>query len=76
MAKEIMSVGELRTAIKNAKLVLCQVRFGVSEQWVKLAKQEALELVKNADNNQTPGDFEMYGDTFGSIGSDGILYLG
>ena len=72
---EIMTVKGLRHAIKTCKEVNAVVRFGVSEAWVKLAKTEALYLIENFNDSDTPDDHEMYTGRFGMV-ENGILYIG
>jgi hypothetical protein len=74
---ELKTIKSLRHSIKNAKLVLMQPRFGSSETYVKVTKQDALGLIANADGNETPQDWEMYTDTFGRFDlMTKTLYLG
>jgi len=75
MAIQITSVSHLRAAIKGCRQVQIQVRFGCSEAWVAITKQEALRLVKALPKNATPADSEMDSGAFGSA-DDGIVYLG
>ena len=75
MREELMTVKELRAAIKAAKIVLAVPRFGVSESWVKLTKADALGLVKGAKGAATPEEFSMYAGKFGTL-TEGTLYLG
>lgn len=75
MRTTIMTVSELRKAIKVADMILIQVRFGVYESWVKISKIEANDIVKSMSPVTTPGGFEMYTGTFGYV-EDGMLYLG
>ena len=37
---------EMRAAIKRAKYIYVQVRFGVSERWLRLSKREARLLIQ------------------------------
>ena len=76
---EITTIPGLRAALKRAHEVRVQVRFGVSEDWLKLPKGEAEYLIKNIAASTTPRDFEMHTDVFGTleVGPDRtILFLG
>jgi hypothetical protein len=71
---EISTLKALRAAINapSTKFVLAQVRFGCSEDWMKLRKEDALKLARG---DGTPDDLEMYAGIFGRLDGD-TLYLG
>lgn len=75
MAISITSLSHLRAAIRVCRQVQIQVRFGTSEAWVAITKQEALRLVKALPKNATPDECEMGTGHFGHA-DDGVLYLG
>lgn len=75
MRTTIMTVSELRKAIKKADVVMIQVRFGVYESWIKISKIEATVIANSMSPDTTPGSFEMYSGEFGYV-EDGTLYLG
>jgi len=55
---------------------MIQVRFGVSERWVKISKREAMDLANDLPDN-TATYCEMYSGTFGQYDfKSGNLYLG
>jgi hypothetical protein len=63
--------------IKTCHQVMIQVRFGVSERWVKISKREAMDLANNLSDDATATDCEMYSGTFGQYDfKSGNLYLG
>jgi hypothetical protein len=70
---DLMTVVETRKAIRAAKHILIQARFGTSEQWVQLRKVDALSLLRAMHGS--PRQNEMYSGTFGSIEGD-TVYLG
>jgi hypothetical protein len=72
----IETVGHLRAAIKRAKRICVQARFGTSESWIKISKVQALELIEGANDRQRASDFEMPTGDFGMIDQFGTLYLG
>ena len=67
---------ELLAAIRKASFVFVQPRFGCSEVWIKISKQEARWFVNKMLANETPESAEMGTDYFGTIGHDNNLYLG
>jgi hypothetical protein len=70
---ELKTVKATREAISKAKIILVQVRFGESEQWVKLSKIEAIKLL----NGYTDDDItSMYSGIFGVSDPDGSVFLG
>lgn len=75
MQIDIDTIEQLQRAIKLAKHIRIQVRFGVSERWVKITKAQALELLEDI-GNATPRELEMYSGTFGALDKYGTLYLG
>jgi hypothetical protein len=62
---DIKTIPELRAAIKLARCVWVQPRFGTSERWVKITKVEALEMIHAYTDSDTPANCEMYGGVFG-----------
>ena len=71
----IMTVPAFKRAIREASEVLAQVRFGTSEQWVRISKAGAMELIKGLPASATPEEAEIYSGQFGAvIGS--TLYIG
>lgn len=73
--QRIDTVPKLRKAIKEANIVLVQVRFGVSEKYVKLSKIEARALIDGLEDDATPEDCEIFGGSFGRLDRDGMLWL-
>jgi hypothetical protein len=77
MAHEnINTVPQLKQAVKLAKRVFVQPKFGVSENWVQISKREANDFVSKMEDDTTPHRFEMYADTFGTFYNRTLLYLG
>lgn len=74
---QIMTIPELRKFIKEADVVLGVLRFGASESWIKISKKEALFLVRDYADTDTPEELEMFGGSFGSleIETDGTMTL-
>jgi len=75
----IDTVKDLTRAIKKAKLILIPVRFGLSEDYVKISKVEAEFLVRGIPSYATPAEMEMYSGHFGElkkVDNNFILYLG
>lgn len=75
MATDLMTIPETRKAIRKAREVLMQPRFGSSEAWVRISKVEALDLLSNYKDDATPEHCEMYGGRFGELDVS-IVYLG
>lgn len=75
MQIDIDTIEQLHRAIKTAKCIRIQVRFGFSERWLKITKVQALELIEDMGNS-TPREAEMYSGTFGALDKYGTLYLG
>jgi hypothetical protein len=76
MRKELMSLKEVKAAIRAAKLVLIQPRFGLSEEYVEISKKVALAfVVSQIKPEDGPEEAGMYGGVFGSL-DEGVLYLG
>ena len=73
MTTDITTVPEFRKAVREAKDVLTQVRFGCSERWVRISKADALLLVAGFGRSDTPEQHEM--DAFASVDGS-TLYLG
>lgn len=65
---DITTLDQLKRTIRSpaCKGVFAQVRFGCSEQWVKLAKVEALAFVDDLGGG-TPRELEMYSGSFGEF---------
>ena len=76
MAHNLTTIPSLRLALKMAKEVYMQPRFGASEQWLKVSKQEVGVLLINMADDTTPKDVGMSADIFGSMTNSRILYLG
>lgn len=72
---DIVTIKALRSAIRKAKLILVQPRFGCTERWIKISKAEAIEMIFHISVNDTPADQEMYRGVFGSL-EDDTLFLG
>ena len=73
---KISTVADLKKAVSAAKHIFVQVRFGCSEKWVKISKQDARTLVSGLPDDATPQDAEMSGEAFGEHSRNGnILYL-
>ena len=73
----IKTIPELRKAIRKCKYVYATIRFGVSENYVQLTKEEALFFLKDYPDDATPRNHEMSdGESFGTLHKDNILYLG
>jgi len=72
---EIKTVRELKTAIRHAKHILVQPRFGASERWIKITKREAKAIASDIPKFATPAAVEMFTGTFGVVEGD-ALYLG
>ena len=62
---------ELRGAIRRAKSIYIQARFGVSERWLRITKAEARLLIQGAKSNATLPD--ETGFTWGPNNQD--LYI-
>lgn len=76
MARDITTIPELKKAIRRAKVILVQPRFGVSEKWIKITKNEATYIVSDINDSATPEQHEMYGATFATMTDDDWLHLG
>lgn len=71
----------LLKALKQAKHVYIQPRFGTSETWIRISKKETLMLLICLGtwiNPVTPEALEMYSGVFGTLSpnGNGDLYLG
>ena len=77
MSKEIEleTIPQLRKAIRGARLVMVQIRFGCDERWIKISKREALDFIDAYSNQTTPRSIEMFTDSFGSLNGS-TVYLG
>jgi hypothetical protein len=64
---DITTVTEFRKAVRKAREVLAQVRFGTSERWVRISKADALTLVAGMARDTTPEDAELYSGIFGTF---------
>ena len=74
---ELRTKKELLAAIKVAKEIFISPRFGCSEMWIKISKNEAKVLAQNLGDYTTPDDMEMGVDYFGYSNDQGkFLYLG
>lgn len=77
MPQDLTTIPEVRSAIKKAKAVYCQIRFGVSEAWVPLTKKAAMEFIDTIPDDADPENFSMFGGTtFAVWEDDGTLSLG
>lgn len=75
MVKEIRTIKELKKTIKSCDVVFISPRFGVYDGEVKLAKQEALYMLKSFSDDDTPESAEMGTDIFGWIDSNNCLHM-
>ena len=75
MTTELYHVADLRIAINTANEVLTQVRFGCSENSVRISKADACQLLTGLERSDTPEDHEMDSGTFGTVDGS-TLYLG
>lgn len=67
VGKELMTLKELKAAIKAAKVVLVSPKFGVSEEWVPISKAAALKFIGTViPKGASPKSCEMYGGCFGT----------
>ena len=74
---ELRTKKEVLAAIKVAKEILISPRFGFTETWIKISKNEAKFLIRNLSDDTTPDDMEMGVDYFGYSNDQGkVLYLG
>lgn len=71
---DITTLKQARAAIRKAPGVYVQPRFGTSENWVRIAKRDALTLLSHCDED--PDRAEMSTGCFGSIEADGAVLLG
>jgi hypothetical protein len=77
MPKDLMSLKEVKAAIRKAKVVMIQPRFGLSEAHVEISKKVALEFVSSmVKPGESPEEAGMYGGVYGSLYESGELYLG
>lgn len=77
MATELTTISETRKAVKKAKGVYFQARFGLSEQWIEVTKKAALAFLDTIPEDATPEEFNMFGGTcFAMIEDDGTVSLG
>jgi len=75
MSHEITTIPSLKLAIKVASTIYIRPRFGVSEAWVKITKQEAKLLADSLPEHMTPNQCEMYAGIFGTLAAD-CLFMG
>lgn len=76
--RDLLTPKDTIAAVKKARLILVSVRFGLSEDSVKLTKPEALSFLTECFKNNmdiTPDRFEMYSGRFGYVEGD-TVYLG
>jgi hypothetical protein len=75
MAIQLKTKPALKAAIKTARAIKAQIRFGCSERWVQITKTQAYDLIADIDAKTTPDQMEMFSGQFGEL--DGAtLYLG
>jgi hypothetical protein len=72
---DITTIPSLKCAIKNARRIRVQPKFGTNEKWIRISKVEALELIEGYADDATPTWHEMYGGIFGTM-INGVLYMG
>ena len=74
--EEVTTLEFLRTCInKPGVTIFAQLRFGTSEQWVKISKAEARNLITGMSGS--PEHYEMYTGSFGEMNfTEKTLYLG
>ena len=72
--QNITTIPSLRLAIKVAKQVYVQAKFGTSERWVKISKLEANELLAQLfDDTKDPEFYEMYSGVFGTFNGKSLF---
>jgi hypothetical protein len=76
MARDIMTIPDLRKAINDCYIVLAQLRFGNNEHEVKISKTEAKAFVDAYPNDTTVEHAEMYAGRFGYLDQKNCLHLG
>jgi hypothetical protein len=78
MAKrEIKRMDDLKSSIRTAKNIYVLPRFGaVSEHWLRVTKAEARDMFKESNRYETPADWEMSTDIFGTVDENGDVWLG
>lgn len=74
--EEITTLKRLRSAIREAKEVYVQPRFGSSERWSRVSKTEVMALIKGMTDAHTPQFYEMPTGLYGTLEADGSLYVG
>jgi len=72
---ELMTIKECLDAVKEAKFIMVEARFGCSEYSVKISKLEARTFLGSFEKDQTPESIEMPCGYFGTF-EGGILRLG
>ena len=76
LIKELYSIPELKAAIRKAREIRANIRFGMSEMTdVRISKIEALDFVSRYYPDTTPREMEMPCGYFGTL-SDGVLHIG
>lgn len=78
--KELHTIAQVKKAIKKADQICIQPRFGVSEKWIRITKEQARILIEGFDDDATPQQSEMFTGRFGELADEGrlgkTLYLG
>ncbi len=72
---DLLTIRATRQAIRSAKTVLMQPKFGLSEEWVKISKQEALKFLAPFKHDETPENAGMFANIFGSVDGN-TVFLG
>lgn len=65
MAHYIETLKDLKAEIKKCPEIYIAPRFGLSEQWLRITKKEALYLISHYPDNATSKSLEM--DKLGEI---------
>ena len=69
----LSTVAEYRRAVRDAKRVFTQPRFGVSECYVRTSKADALYLVRGMKGTTTARELELYAESFGTFEGDDLF---
>ena len=69
----ITTVAEYRCAVRDAKRVFVQPRFGASETYVRVSKVDALYLVRGMKGTTTAQELELYAGSFGTLEGDDLF---
>ena len=72
---DLMTIREVRRAVRKAQSVFVEARFGVAERDIKITKSEAIGLLATFEDDTTPEQAEMYSGRFGVV-VGGDVYLG